>query len=334
MRVVHVTRFGEPEVLVASEAPDLVAGPGQAIVGVSVADVMFLDTQLRGGWGKEYFSMKPPYVPGNGVAGRVASVGERVDRDWIGRHVITRTGARGDNGLSVAPTGGYAGQAVVTVEELIRVPDGLGSREAAALVHDGPTALQLAEAARIEPGNRVLVAAAAGGAGTLLVQLAHAAGSRVIGAARGKRKLDLVRDLGAEAVVDYSEAGWTERVRETTGGRGLDVVLDGAGGRIGRSAIEVTARGGRFVTYGASSGEFSGIDPQEAERRGVTVVGLFDLPSLDVAEEKRLTERALTEAAEGRIRPVIGQTFPLGRAAEAHAAIENRRVIGKTLLLV
>src|SRR6266545_4147852 len=265
MRVVQVTRFGGPEVLVISEAPAPVAGPGQAVVGVSVADVLFVDTQIRSGRGSEYFGVKPPYVPGVGVAGQVISVGEGVDPGWVGRRVVATA------------TGAYAEQTVVPAEGLIPVPDGLGLREAAALLHDGRTALGLAEGARIQPGEWVLVLAVGGGLGILLVQLAHAAGARVIGAARGKRKLDLARELGAAAVVDYSEPDWAERVREATGGVGPDVVFDGAGG-------------------------------------------------------KRLSGQVLSEAAAGRIRPVIGQTFPLERAADAHAAIEARGVIGKTLL--
>jgi NADPH2:quinone reductase len=102
--------------------------------------------------------------------------------------------------------------------------------------------------------NWVLVEAAAGGVGGLLVQLARAAGARVVGAARGPQKLDLAKELGAEAVVDYAEPGWPERVREATGGSGPDVVLDGVGGQIGREAFGVTARGGRFSLHGAGSG--------------------------------------------------------------------------------
>ncbi len=320
MRVVQVTRFGGPEVLVISEAPAPVAGPGQAVVGVSVADVLFVDTQIRSGRGSEYFGVKPPYVPGVGVAGQVISVGEGVDPGWVGRRVVATT------------TGAYAEQTVVPAEGLIPVPDGLGLREAAALLHDGRTALGLAEGARIQPGEWVLVLAVGGGLGILLVQLAHAAGARVIGAARGKRKLDLARELGAAAVVDYSEPDWAERVREATGGVGPDVVFDGAGGQIGRAAFEITARGGRFSAHGAPSGRFAEIDPQEAERRGVTVRGIQHV-QFSPADGKRLSGQVLSEAAAGRIRPVIGQTFPLERAADAHAAIEARGVIGKTLLL-
>lgn len=323
MRVVLAMRFGGPEVLVTSEAPDPVAGPGQVVVDVSVAPVLFADTQIQRGWGREYFMVKPPYVPGFGVAGRVTSVGEGVDPGWVGRRVVTNT----------REGGGYAEEAVAPAEGLIPVPDGLGLREAAALLHDGRTALRLAEGARIRRGEWVLVVAASGGLGSLLVQLAHAAGALVIGAARGKRKLDLARELGADAVVDYSEPGWPERVREATGGRGPDVVFDGVGGQIGRAAFGAMAPGGRFSAHGAPNGALAVIDAQEAERHGVTVRGIEHV-QFAPADAKRLAERALSEAAAGRIRPVIGQTFPLERAADAYAAIEARGVIGKTLLLI
>lgn len=323
MRVVQAMQFGGPEVLVTSEAPDPVAGPGQVVIDVSVAPVLMLETQIRRGWGGEWFGVKPPYVPGAGVAGEVVSVGEGVDPDWIGRRVVT----------DIGEGGGYVELAVAPAEGLVPVPEGLGLPEAAALLHDGRTALGLFEGARIQPQESVLVTAAGGGLGILLVQLVHAAGARVIAAARGKEKLDLARELGAEVVVDYSEPGWPERVREASGGTGADVVFDGVGGQIGGDAFGITARGGRFSAHGTPSGGFAEIDPQEAQRRGITISGIQDV-QFAPEEAKRLAERALSEVVAGRIRPVIGQTFPLEKAADAHAAIEARGVIGKTLLLV
>jgi NADPH2:quinone reductase len=245
-----------------------------------------------------------------------------VDPGWVGRRVVARTEG-----------GGYAERAVVPAEGLVPVPDGLGLLEAAALLHDGPTALGLVEGAGMRPGEWALVLAAGGGMGTLLVQLARAAGARVVGAARGEGKLGLVRELGAEVAVDYSEAGWPGRVREATGGAGPDVVFDGVGGRIGEEAFGITSRGGRFSAHGAASGNFADVDPQDAERRGVSVVGI-ERVQFAPADARRLAGQAMSEAAAGRLRPVVGQTFPLDRAADAHAAMEARGVVGKTLLLV
>ncbi|HEX8035066.1 MAG TPA: zinc-binding dehydrogenase [Ktedonobacterales bacterium] len=169
--------------------------------------------------------------------------------------------------------------------------------------------------------------------GILLVQLALAAGARVIGAARTRQKLDVVRELGANVVVDYAEPGWLEQVRAATDGAGPTVVFDGVGGTIGRAAFDMTARGGQFSAYGAPSGGFAAIEPHDAEQRGVVLRGIARVQFAPV-DARRLTQRALSEAAAGRMRLVIGQTFPLERAVDAHTAIEARRAIGKTLLLI
>jgi NADPH:quinone reductase len=179
----------------------------------------------------------------------------------------------------------------------------------------------------------VLVLGAGGGLRSLLVQLAHRAGARVIGAARGRQKLDLAEQLGADAVVDYSQSGWLEQVLAHTGGAGADMVFDGVGGEIGRTAFAVTAHSGRFSSHGTPGGGFASIDSQEAGRRDITVRGIEHV-QFAPADARRLTERAMSEAAAGRIRPVIGQTFPLEQAADAHRAIEARDLIGKTLLVI
>lgn len=336
MRVVRVDRLGGPEVLVPADAPDPEAGPGQVVVDVDAVDVLFIETQLRRGWGREWFGTSPPYVPGDGVAGRVRETGPEVDLSWVGRSVVARTSPPATSGM-IASSGGYADRAVVAADELLAVPDGVDARTAAALLHDGPTALMLMQAAEIVPGDWVLITAAGGGMGLLLVQLARAAGGRVIGAAGSTRKLEAIRALGAVAVIDYSRDGWVARARAAaaddgnpTGG--VDVVLDGAGGRLGLAAFEAAGRGSRFLAYGASAGGFADLDGDETARRGVTVIGLFDLGA-DPHRTRRLTETVLAEAAAGRIRPVVGQTYPLERAADAHTAIEARSTVGKTLLL-
>ena len=325
MRQVVATQFGGPEVLVTNTAPDPVARPGQVVVDVAAADTLFVDTQIRRGWGREHFTVEPPYVPGNGVAGVVSSVGDGEDPDWIGRRVVAHTGARGGHA-------GYVERAVVPADAIVAVPDGLDLRDATAVLHDGPTALALVDNAGIRPREWVLVLAAGGGLGILLVQLVHAASGRVIAAARGRRKLDLVRRLGAAVVVDYSEPDWATRVLDATGGTGPDVVFDSAGGEIGRAAFDITARGGRFSAHGAPGGRFTAIEPDEAARRRV-IVGGIEQVQFAPADLRRMTERAMSEAAAGRIAPIIGQTFPLEKAADAHAAIEAREVIGKTLLV-
>lgn len=325
MRVVRATKFGGAEVLVPSEVAEPVAGPGQVVVDVLFAPVLFLDTQIRSGRARDWFpAVTPPYVPGAGVAGEVSAVGEGVDPDWVGRRVVADTAGSG---------GGYLERAVAAVTGLIEVPEGLGMADAAALLHDGRTALGLIEQAGIRAEEWVLVLGAGGGLGSLLVQLAHGTGARVIGAARGKQKLDLAQELGAVAMVDYSQSGWPERVLAATGGAGPDMVFDGVGGKIGQAAFEVTARGGQFSAHGTPGGGFASIDRQEAERRQISVRGIEQV-QFAPTDARRLAGRAMSEAAAGRIRPIIGQTFPLERAADAHRAIEARDVIGKTLLKI
>ncbi|TDC76914.1 zinc-binding dehydrogenase [Actinomadura sp. 7K507] len=320
MRAVQVGSFGGPEVLRLAELPDPEPGPGQVVVGMTVADVIFLDTLLRGGWGQDFFPRDLPYVPGVGGAGEVLAVGPGVDPAWTGRRVVVRTDA------------GYAEQIVAGVEEIAAVPDGLGDEAAAALVNDGVTALRLDRLGRPEKEEWVLVSSAAGGAGSLLVQLSVAAGARVVAAASRDDKLALARELGAEAVVDYTKPGWAERVRELTGG-GVALAYEGAGGALGIAALDAVSDGGRFVTYGTADGG-TAPDPDLVERRGLRVsTPLMDGPP-DQATVRELLGLALDEAAQGRLRPSIGATYPLARAADAHRALAARTTVGKSLLLV
>lgn len=323
MQQVVVERFGGPEVLAVHEVPDPVAGPGEAVVAVRAADVLWVETMVRRGEGGPYFPVQPPYVPGNAVAGHVLAVGDGVDRSWVGRAVVTETGG----------TGGYAEQVAVPADGLIAVPDGLDLLDAAALLHDAVTALALFEGLRITGDDTVLVVGASGGLGIASVQLAKACGARVVAVARDERKLARIRALGPAAVVDSDAPDWVEQARSALGGAGATVVLDNVGGAVGEAAFALVAPGGRFSAHGTPSGRFAQVDPEEARRRGVTVRGIADV-QLAPDERRRLVARALAEAAAGRVAPVIGQTHPLAKAADAHAGIEGRTVFGKTLLVV
>ncbi|MFF5287923.1 zinc-binding dehydrogenase [Paractinoplanes globisporus] len=320
MRAVQVAGFGGPEVLTPVDLPDPVPGPGQVVVGMAAADVIFLDTLLRSGWGQNYFPKTLPYVPGGGGAGAVVRAGAGVDPAWIGRRVV------------VQADGGYAEQVVADVEAIVPVPDGLAIEKAAALVHDGVTALRLDRLGAPEKGEWVLVSAAAGGAGSLLVELAVDAGARVVAAASSEVKLALARERGAQIAVDYTRPDWIDRVREATGG-GAALVYDGAGGPLGTAALEAVAGNGRFVTYGTSDG-FAAPDPESAARRGVRVIApLLDGPP-DRKTVRELLVGALDRAAQRRLRPAISATYPLERAADAHRALAARTTVGKSLLLI
>ena len=315
MRAVVIREFGPPEVLEPAEVDDVRAGPDDVVIDVEFANVTFVETQVRAGR-PPHPSMLPalPAVLGNGVGG---TVGE--GSPWSGRRVVA----------SLNGTGGYAERAVSAVARLIGVPDGLATRDAVALLADGRTALVLAGRADLRAGETVLVEAAGGGVGTLLVQVARRAGARVVALAGQQRKLALARDLGADVTVDYSRDGWERQVRDAVGE--VDVVFDGVGGDIGLAAFGLLGAGGRFCPFGMASGRFAPVTPELAQDRQVTVrAGAGASPE----ELAALARTALAEAAAGRLRPVIGQEFELAGAARAHAAIEARKTVGKTLLTV
>jgi NADPH2:quinone reductase len=198
MRAVWLTEFGGPEALVAGDAPEPEAGPGQVLVEVAFANVTFVETQFRAnGFGPSAASL--PVIPGNGVGGVVTSVGDGVSTDLVGRRVVAGMGG----------SGGYASRAVVAADVVVEVPDGVPLDVAVALLADGRTALSLLRAADVRAGERVLVEAAAGGVGSLLVQLARTAGAVVVATAGGPRKARVARDLGAAVAVDYLAPDWT-----------------------------------------------------------------------------------------------------------------------------
>lgn len=316
MRTATVTAFGGPDVFRMVEAPDPVPGPGEVLIDVEVADTLFLETVVRSGAGQGFWPMRPPYVPGNGVAGVIGRVGDGVDANLLGRRVVAHTGNEG----------GYADRAVVPLDVVAAVPDALDLTVAAALLHDGPTALALFDITRIGVDDTVLVVGATGGLGILSVQLANARAARTVATARGP-KLARVRELRPDDVVDTDRPDWLAAARALLP-TGADVVLDNIGGDLGESAFGLVADGGRFSAHGTPSGRFANVDRSAP---GATATGI-EAVQLTPAELRRYTELALAEAVERVIEPVIGQVFPLDRAADAHTAIEGRTVFGKTLL--
>lgn len=304
MRAIQLSEFGPPEALVLTEVPDPQPGPGQVVVTMAAASIPFVDTHIRAGRGPTpAHRPRLPYIPGTGVGG-----------ESDGRLVVARV-----------PNGGYAELVAADVTALLPVPEGLSVIDAMALLGDGRTALLIANAAKPAPDEWVLVEAAGGGVGSLLVQLAKSAGARVVAAASGKAKLDLAAKLGADLTVDYTEAGWTDVVRGKTGG--IDLVFDGIGGNIGTEALSLVSPGGRFLMHGLASGE-------QTEVPADTKANIIGFGAIQATPEQLhdLSRQALAEAAAGRLRPTVGQTFPLARAADAHRAIENRTTLGRTLL--
>jgi NADPH2:quinone reductase len=310
MLAVWMDEIGGPEVLVARETPDPVPGPGEVLVTVAHVSITFVETQVRAGRGP--FPATPPAIPGNGVGGVVTAVGAGVDPEMVGRRVVTTTGG----------SGGYAALVAVPAAGLIDVPSGVALDVATALLADGRTATLMVRTVDPRPGERVLVLAAAGGVGSLLVQLVGATGASVVGTAGGAAKVAVVGDLGATAV-DHATPGWSAGLAP------VDAVLDGVGGAVGREAFDLVAPGGRVLRHGMASGSFTAIPAEEAAARSIT---LLDSGRPTAEEMPALTSSALAAAAAGTLRPLIGQRVPLARAADAHRAIEERRTVGKTLL--
>ena len=323
MKAVVVRKFGPPEVLVAEEVPEPRPADGQVVVDVAAIGVNFIQTAVRAGAFPRAVN-QTPYVPGNEVGGVVAEVGRGVDPALVGRRVVTGAGGRG----------GYAERAAVAADGLVEIPDGLDAETAVALFVHGRTALGLIRELRPQKGESVLVEAAGGGVGSLLVQLAKRAGATVVAVAGCKRKLELARSLGADVAVYYRDPGWAELVRREVGEDGLDVVFDSVGGEVGRKAFDLLAGGGRFAAFGLASGAPTGVTVSEILERGATVIGYGGARPWPYPEyPHELEAEALHEAAAGRLKPTIGQKFPLKRAVEAHAAVESRATVGKTLLI-
>lgn len=327
MRAAVVTRFGSPDVLEVVNAPDPRPGPGEVLIDVAVATVLWVETMIRRTGGRPYFDVEPPYIPGNGVGGQVRAVGPAVERSWVGRTVVAHTGGRG----------GYAEQIALPVGSISVVPDGLPLDGAAALLHDGVTAMAVLDTTKVTAADRVLVVGASGGLGIMLLQLAHARGALVVGTARDPAKLRRLRDLGTGAtIVDSDAPYWVVEACEVLGSDGATVILDNVGGALGDAAFGLIAPGGRFSAHGTPSGRFAQPDPAEIERLRVSMTGIGDL-RLSPTERQRMTDELLAIAAAntaGPIGNVVGQNFPLAEAASAHAAIEGRSVFGATQLLV
>jgi NADPH2:quinone reductase len=321
MRVVRVREFGPPQVLRIEEAEAPRPSAGQVVVAVEVAGVIYGETIVRSG----RYPLPLPYEPGMEVGGRVVEVGPDADPSLEGRLVVATT---------LGNARGYAEAALAETGNVYPVPDGLPLEQAVPVFQAGAVAAGILSAMRVRDGETVLVTAAAGRVGSLLVQLARASGARVIGAVGGPGKLAAAAGAGADVTVDYGGPGWVTEVRAATDGRGADVVLDAIGGTVGEQALEATAEGGgRFGVYGFASGTWVPLDTRSLVRRGLSVVAPLGIAFAKPAAEQRAdAERALDAAAAGDLTPRVHATYPLEQAPQAHADLEERRSIGAVLL--
>jgi NADPH2:quinone reductase len=325
MHAIRLHAFGPPANLRYEQVDDPRPGPGQARVAVAAAGVHLIDTALRAGRPMGALALPElPTIPGREVAGVVDAVGPEVDERWLGQRVVAHLGPA---------SGGYAELAVRETDALHALPDGLADDAAVAMIATGRTALAILEVAALTADDVVLVTAAAGGLGSLLVQAAGNAGATVVGVAGGPAKVQRVTELGATVAVDYSAPDWSDAVRTALDGRAVTVALDGVGGTLGRAALELLGAGGRLILFGFSSGKATELSAGDLFARGITASAAIGARIAQRAGGLRdLEEQALAAAADGRLAPLV-QRFALAEAAAAHEAIESRATVGKTVLV-
>ncbi|GAA3425589.1 quinone oxidoreductase family protein [Streptosporangium sandarakinum] len=318
MHAIVVRATGGPEALTYTEHPDPVPNPGEALVDVAAAGVNFIDVYHRMG----RYPLSLPFVLGGEGAGTVTAVGEDVEGVSAGDTVAWSN-----------VMGSYAEKVAVPVSRLVRVPEGVSAEVAAAVTLQGLTAHYLTHSVyEVKPGDDVLVHAAAGGVGLLLVQMAKLRGARVIGTVSTEEKEKLARQAGADEVLRYE--GFSEAVRDLTGS-GVHVVYDGVGAATFDGSLAALRPRGMMALYGQSSGPVPPLDPQVLNQRG----SLFlTRPSLAhyVATREELTWRAsdlFDWVASGKLKVHISGRYPLAEAARAHEDLEARRTTGKLLLL-
>ncbi|GLV49182.1 quinone oxidoreductase [Thermus sp. LT1-2-5] len=318
MRAIRVHEVGGPEVLRLEELPTPEPGPGEVLVRLEAIGVNYIDTYKRRG----LYPMPLPFTLGEEGAGVVERVGEGV------------LGVRpGDRVAFANVQGAYAQYQLVPAERLVPIPEGLSPKLAAAVLLQGMTVHYLLKSTYpVGPGTQVLVHAAAGGVGTLLVQWAKRLGATVYATASTEEKRALARSLGADYALPYE--GFAEAVKALSGG-GVDVVYDGVGQATFLGSLEALRPRGYLVLFGQSSGPVPPQDPQILNRKG----SLFlTRPTLHhyTASRKELLWRAgevFQAVREGWLRVLIGAEFPLEKAKEAHEALEGRRTTGKVLLI-
>jgi NADPH2:quinone reductase len=320
MLAIQAVRTGGPEVLEAVDLPVPTPGPGQILVRHQAVGLNFIDTYHRSG----LYPMKMPAVLGLEAAGVVEALGEGVTRFKAGDRVAY-------NGT----LGAYAEAAVVPADRAVKVPDGVSLETAAAVLLKGMTAEFLVRRChRVEPGQTVLIHAAAGGVGSILVQWAKALGASVIATVGSEAKAALARDHGADHVILYGQEDVAARVAEITGGQGVAVVYDGVGKDTFEASLKSLGRRGILATFGNASGPAPAIAPLElgAKSLFLTRPRLFDY----IATTAELDESAtalFAVLASGAVKIEVGQTFPLADARAAHEALEGRRTTGATLLI-
>ena len=319
MKAIRVTAPGGPDALRLVEIDTPVPGDGEALVRLEAIGVNYIDVYHRSG----LYKVPMPFTPGSEGAGVVESVGPNVTDVKPGDRVA----------YAMVP-GAYAELAIVRAERLVPIPGGIDARTAAAAMLQGMTAHYLVSSTYpLKSGQSVLIHAAAGGVGGLLVQMAKARGARVFATASTK-KLEMVRSLGADVVIDYTADDFESAVMSGTGGKGVDVVYDSVGRTTFDKSVNCVATRGGLALFGQSSGPVPPFDPSRLAKNAI----FLTRPSLHNyslrREELLWRSREVFEGiASGALRLRIDRALPLGDAAKAHELLESRETAGKLLLL-
>lgn len=327
MDAVLVHEFGGPDMLRPGRLPIPSPARDEVLIAAEAVGVGFAQTQMRAAtFPAPFWRPRLPFVLGGDVVGRVVAVGHGVRGVEMGERVGT-----------FVLDGGYAQFVVAPGSALVQVPAGLDAAEATSLAGIGSIAVGVLDIGRMVPGESVLVHAAAGGVGHLAVQLARIAGAgQVIATASTPARLAFARSLGADVAIDYSRPDWTERVREATGSRGVDLILNGVGGDILRADVGLLAPLGRLVFYGSADGGKNVPAVPVLELTSLRFVAGFALSPWRAARPEAYREglAALTGAlASERVRCAIHARLPLARAADGHRILEAREQLGRVVLV-
>jgi NADPH2:quinone reductase len=313
MRAIQMTEFGGPEVLRLTDLPTPQPGPEETLIKVTRAGLNFADTHTRTNSYVQKATL--PLVPGGEVAGVREDTGERV--------------------VALVGNGGYAEYAIASKNLVFPIPDALDDGTALAMIIQGTTAWHLYRTSgRVAGGESVVVHGAAGGVGSIAVQLGHAMGAgRVIATASSDEKRALALELGADVAVDPGAEGLTERLLEANGGETVDVVFEMSGGAVFDASYEALAPFGRIVAYGIATNEANEVSTGSLLRHSRAVVGFylfhcFRRPGMFADALADLFARA----ARGELRVIVGHTYPLEQAAQAQIDLRARRTTGKLLL--
>jgi NADPH:quinone reductase len=325
MQVVKISQYGSPDVLQLVETHIPQPKAGEVVIKVAAIGVNYSDTLRRR---NQYFQPTPlPYVLGSEAVGQIISVGDGVTEP----HTV------GATVLAILPFGGgYAEYVSAIAQYCVPLPPNMDAKTATAIFVQGSTAqLVISQVAKDLKGKTVLVNAAAGGVGSLLVQLAKLNGATVIAASSSDEKLQVAKANGADAVVNYSDPNWSEKVKAANNNKGVDVAFEMAGGDIYNETIKSLAQGGHLIVYGCASGVQGQIHPEYFVDENISQSG-FNL-AFYITTQMQIWQEALGTVigliAQGKLKIDTPKTFALKDAAEAHRQIEARQTTGKVVLI-